>query len=75
MKEVVTFTYEIKDELSSIEWSKTESFSFLVAFIKLNGTIKFSSEGSKLILKTENAPAAKCIYKIIKKYFSIIYKT
>lgn len=69
MQEKISFTQEIKEELARNEYNENECKSLLAAYIKLNGTLRFSAHGEILTLKTENATIAKFIYSLIKKMF------
>lgn len=69
MQEKISFTQDIKEELTGNDYSEAESKSLLAAFIKLSGTIRFTNRGEILTLKTENATIAKFIYRLVKELF------
>lgn len=69
MEQKISFAQYIKEELVSNDYNDDEVKSILSSFIRTNGTITFSKEGEKLILKTENANIAKFIYKLLKEYY------
>ena len=69
MQEKVSFTQDIKEELSMNSYSAIESKSLLAAFIKLSGSLRFTNHGEILTLKTENATIAKFIYRLVKEQF------
>ena len=64
-----SFTRKIKEEICDLDFDEQTSKSILSSFIRINGTISFSSNGEKLILKTENSKVAKFIYSNIKKNY------
>jgi len=63
----MTFTTQIKDEITKIETSKVESLTELLIYLKLNGTM---ANGS-ISLCIENASVARRIFKLIKENYSI----
>ena len=67
MEEIISFTNEIKNEITAnINLDTEMKGSLLAAFIRVNGTIKFKNKNEYLILRTENAKVAKFIYSLIK---------
>ncbi len=64
-----SFTKEIKDEITSLEFSSMVNMSLLSAFLKCNGTLKVHDKKEIVVLKTENAQVAKYIYNLLKKEF------
>lgn len=76
MDQEVSFTAQIKDEITSlVDLSNNKKKSLLAAFIRSSGFIKFKDGKDYLILKTENAKVAKFIYSIIKEYYNNISVT
>lgn len=70
MEEIISFTNEIKNEITANLNLDTEmKRSLLAAFIRVNGTIKFKNKNEYLILRTENAKVAKFIYSLIKDLY------
>lgn len=70
MEEIISFTNEIKNEITANLNLNTEmKRSLLAAFIRVNGTIKFKNKNEYLILRTENAKVAKFIYSLIKDLY------
>ena len=70
MEEIISFTNEIKNEITAnINLDTEMKRSLLAAFIRVNGTIKFKSKNEYLILRTENAKVAKFIYSLIKDLY------
>lgn len=69
MQEKVSFTQDIKEELTMNDYTENEVRSILAAFIRISGTLSFSKASEKLTLKTENAKIAKFVYKLISLEF------
>ena len=70
MEEIISFTNEIKNEITAnINLDAEMKRSLLAAFIRVNGTIKFKNKNEYLILRTENAKVAKFIYSLIKDLY------
>ena len=70
MEEIISFTNEIKNEITAnINLDTEMKGSLLAAFIRVNGTIKFKNKNEYLILRTENAKVAKFIYSLIKDLY------
>lgn len=67
-----TFTYEVKEEIVSYEYSKEELLPILSGFIKVNGVIAIREKKRFLTLKTENSKIAKLIYNSFKDCFNIV---
>ena len=66
-----TFTYEVKEEIVSYEYSKEELLPLLSGFIKVNGALSFRDRKKYLTLKTENSKIAKLIYNSLKVCFDV----
>ena len=70
MEEIISFTNEIKNEITAnINLDTEMKRSLLAAFIRVNGTIKFKNKNEYLILRTENAKVAKFIYSLNKDLY------
>ena len=70
MEEIISFTNEIKNEITAnINLDTEMKGSLLAAFFRVNGTIKFKNKNEYLILRTENAKVAKFIYSLIKDLY------
>ena len=70
MEEIISFTNEIKNEITAnINLDTEMKRSLLAAFSRVNGTIKFKNKNEYLILRTENAKVAKFIYSLIKDLY------
>ena len=66
-----TFTYEVKEEIVSYEYSKEELLPILSGFIKVNGVLSFRDRKKYLTLKTENSKIAKLVYNSLKVCFEV----
>ena len=70
MEEIISFTNEIKNEITAnINLDTEMKRSLLAAFIRVNGTKKIKNKNEYLILRTENAKVAKFIYSLIKDLY------
>lgn len=65
-----SFSKEIKEELTSLEYSKEVATSILSSFLRCNGELILSKNEERIIIKTENAKIAKFIYKLLKEVFN-----
>lgn len=63
----MSFTTNIKNEISKLEFIKSESISELSGFVRNNGS--YNTEKIELI--TENITVAKRIYSLVKKIYNI----
>jgi DNA-binding protein WhiA len=63
----MSFTTNIKNEISRIESSTSESIAELSAFIRINAEIKEDS----FRVSTENAAVARHIFKLIKELYDV----
>lgn len=63
----MSFTTEIKNEISKIDNTRSESIAELSAFIRINAEIKKDS----FKISTENAAVARRIFKLIKEIYDI----
>ena len=63
----MTFTMQVKDEISKIEPNSIDALTEISAFIRFDGTI--SKE--EILLTMENASVARRIYKLLKTLFNV----
>ncbi len=63
----MTFTTQIKNEITKIETSVVESLTELLIYIKFNGDF----QDDKLTLLIENASVARRIFKLLKENYGI----
>ncbi len=71
MEKEISFTQEVKEEITSQSFSTTYLKSLLAAFIKINGSIKISNKSTNLVLRTENAKIAKFMYSSIQNIYDV----
>jgi len=70
MNDKTTFSIFVKEELTNNEYpSIVRKKALLSAYIKINGTLNYSSKGEKLILKNENGKITRFIYSLISELF------
>ena len=62
----MTFSYNVKDEVTRLETSKTECISELSSIIRNSGEFK-----ENIIIHIENNAVARMIYKLIKSLYSV----
>ncbi len=67
---MVSFSRNVKEEISLSEYNDDCSKSLLLAVIKLNGTLSLNNLGLSLTVRTENAKIASKIHQIFKKLYS-----
>ena len=63
----MTFTMQVKEEISKQNIDNIGVLALLSSFIKFNGNIK----QDKIILTMENASCARLVYKLIKNAFNV----
>lgn len=66
----MSFTSEVKKELTLLEVHPVHARAEVAAFIRLNGSLKLGGDFS-LSIQTENAGTARRIYSLIKKHFEV----
>ena len=66
-----SFAQSVKDEITSANFTLEHKRAILAAFIKINGSILFSKNGSSLVMKTENAKVAKFIYTSLNDLYGL----
>ncbi|MFA6666998.1 MAG: DNA-binding protein WhiA [Bacilli bacterium] len=69
MDNPISFTQQIKEELTNLPFNETKDRSVLSAFIRSSGSVVISHNQTKLVLKTENNKVAKYIYVLLKTIF------
>ena len=72
MKEIVSFTQEVKEEISSTSFPAEHLRAILAAFIRITGSLNFSNKETSLVLRTDNAKTAKFIYSAIEEVYGIV---
>ena len=63
----MTFTTQIKDEITKINDNSSESLISLLVYLRFNSTIS----NDKLSVFTENASVARWLFKLIKSHYNI----
>jgi len=63
----VTYTTQIKDEITKIEDSTSESLISLSVYLRFNSTIS----DDKLSIFTENASVARWLFRLLKSHYNI----
>ena len=69
MDNQISFTQQIKEELTNLTFKDDYYISLLSSFIRITGTIVISKSNNKLVLKSENSKVVKYIYSLLKKFF------
>ena len=64
----MSFTTNIKDELSKLEMSRAENIAELSAFIRNNAKYNFGA----IELNTENSNVAKRVYLFLKNIYGLV---
>lgn len=67
----MSFTSEVKKELTLLEVHPVHARAELAAFVRLNGTVGLKKNALNLSIQTENAGTARRIYTLIKKHFVV----
>ncbi len=67
----MSFTTEVKSEISQNELKECCQRAQLSALVKMCSTLTFSSLGMVLVIKTENATIAKRTLKMLKEQFDV----
>ena len=62
----MTFSFNVKDEVTRLETSKTESISELSAIIRNSAVIE-----DNIVIHIENNAVARRIYKLIKNLYGV----
>lgn len=66
-----SFTQNVKDEITSNEYTNDQYLPLLSGFVKTNGIISISQKKVILSLQTENSKIAKLIYRCFISLFNI----
>lgn len=66
-----SFTSLVKEEISSIDFIDEHLRAVLSAFIRISSSLKLTSEGEALVIRTENPKIAKFIYESIVKVYGL----
>ncbi|HNX16055.1 MAG TPA: DNA-binding protein WhiA [Bacilli bacterium] len=70
MRTTQSFTQQVKDELCQNQYESSERLKALLsAYIRINGSMIFQKQQSRLSLETENARIAKFIYQSINQLY------
>ena len=70
MKNLVSFTQTVKEELVSNEYESLERLKALLsAYLRSNASLTFANKKTNLVLKNENAKIAKFIYSHINDIY------
>ena len=67
----MSFTKDIKQEVSHKELSKDEAKAELSALIQLTSSLSISHSGLAMVSVTENAAVSRTIYKLCKELYEI----
>ena len=68
MKNDISFTAQIKEEISTFSLKKDEARSLIAGFLTNAGTISFL-KNKKIVLSSENSNVIKFIYKLLKEFY------
>ena len=60
----MSFSTNIKNEITRYDYSLEEKVALLSALVKINGTLNMSSKNFVIDIRTENAKTAKLIFLI-----------
>lgn len=69
--EKVSFTSNVKEEITLARFSIDHLRALLAAFIKINGSLNFANKKASISLKTENAKIAKFIYSTLQHVYKV----
>ena len=64
---MISFTINVKNEVSSYDGTKNENMALLSAIIRNSGKIS----KDKIIITTENSKVARCIYTLISEIYNV----
>ena len=68
---VPSFSFSVKEELASLDYSKEEGRALLSGFIKSNGSFRLSNGKETLDLSTESSKVAMLLYKLVAMIYGI----
>lgn len=71
MKEQVSFTQQVKEEIASKEYSEARQKAILSAFIKINGALRINNDGEAISFASENAKTVKFLYGYLNTIYGI----
>ena len=66
---MMSFTYDVKQEVSLKKLEGDEELAELSALIKMTSSLSISSNGMAISVTTENAPVSRAIYRMVKDRF------
>ncbi|MBS7576240.1 MULTISPECIES: DNA-binding protein WhiA [unclassified Enterococcus] len=67
----MSFSTEVKKELSQIETSGEQARAELSALIRMLGSINLSNKGLSLVMQTQNSVVARRIFSLIKQIYGL----
>ena len=67
----MSFSTDIKNEISRYSYTFSEKAALLSALIKINGTLNMSNKSFVIDIRTENAKTAKLIFLIVQELYKI----
>ena len=67
----MSFSTDIKDEITRNEYTPEEQLALLSSLIKINGTLSMSNKNFVVDVRTESAKVAKLIFLIIQSTYKI----
>jgi len=70
-EQTLSFASSVKEECAGLSRPDEEKRSFLSAFVKINGRLHKTSEGSSLELVSESAAIAKGVYRCLHDLYGI----
>lgn len=70
-KKEQSFTYLVKEEVTSIDFLDENLRAVLSAFIRISGSLQISNKKTSLVTRTENPKIAKFIYEAIVKVYGL----
>ena len=67
----MSFSTDIKNEISRYQYTNSEKSALLSALIKINGTLSMGNKNIVIDVRTENAKTAKLIFLLIQELYQI----
>ena len=67
----MSFSTDIKSEITRNEYTHEEQIALLSSLIKINGTLSMSNKSLVVDVRTESAKVAKLIFLIIQSIYKI----
>ena len=71
----MSFTSDVKQELSLREYDANEERAVLSALLQMTSSLSISSRGMAISFVTENAAVSRCAYRMIKGRYSVNIET